>query len=153
MLDIRIVDEKLSRVWKSLKDLRSAEVQTFVEVGIETAGVRKALRISESMALKLMRLLYSYDCTSLHCGGYLGSSVEATGSSISWDLRARDEESWGKEVLTAWNWTLRQWLKRGVVNGRDYWYVRAMEGGGVRDVIGAGRLEATLLDEFERLAV
>lgn len=151
-LDVRVVDGKWRRVWKGVRALERGAVEGFVRFGVESVGVTALLRISEGVALKLLALMFWFDCVALFGEGEIGGGFGGRESCIEWDLRAQNEESWGNEALTAFNWALQQWLKRGVISGSDYGYVRATEGGGVRDVVGAGRLEAALLDEFERLA-
>lgn len=154
-LKVKIVDGKLQRIWERIRKLEPGEVREAVLGRNQSPKVKQVLQISERVAKKLLRLFEVYDRENQSTVGsgedgwnIVTRAGARSGIAVPSDLRW-DVCYWGKEFTTAWNWALREWLVRGSGGRKDQGFLRAMEGGGVRDVIAAGRLEAALLEEFE----
>lgn len=155
-VEISVVDEKLKRVWEGVRRLGCVEVRGAVSGRGLSGGVRQVLGLSARTAWMVLKLFERYDRerTAETEGGEDGNLLTRAGARsggvpVPSNLRVA-ECFWSKEFTTALNWALRKWLKRGV-GETDLGYLRAMEGGGVRDVVSAGRLETVLLEEFDKV--
>jgi hypothetical protein len=60
-MKICIVDGRLKRVWEIVRRLEREEVRGFVEDGMQSDGVREAMRVFERVADGLLRLFWFYD--------------------------------------------------------------------------------------------